>query len=260
MKLVQLSLAGRLRRAVDANEFVLHYQPVVELEDGRMVGAEALIRWQDPERGVIPPMDFIELAERTGLIEPISEWVIREACRQSAEWQRGGLDLCVSINLPARFWEPTAIGSLLTTIESFGLSPSRMMLEITESAAMANPSRDDARIDLLRDRGLRVAIDDFGTGHSSLARLNQLLVSTLKIDRSFVRDVPHDRQGATLMAGIIRLARTLGLTPLAEGIETSEQRQFLIEHGCRLGQGYYFSKPIPAAEIPAFAADYRSAA
>jgi diguanylate cyclase (GGDEF)-like protein/PAS domain S-box-containing protein len=250
--MAQLSMAGRLRRAVDNDEFVLHYQPMVELDSGLMVGAEALIRWNDPKHGLVPPGDFIELAERTGLIEPISKWVIEEACRQSVEWKRLGLDLCVSINLPARFWEPTAIGSVLDTIESFGLSPSRLMVEITESAAMASPNRNDAIIDMLQDRGLSVAIDDFGTGHSSLARLNQLHVNTLKIDRTFVRDVPGDAQAATLVSAIIQMAQTLGLTPLAEGVENDAQRQFLLEQGCRCGQGFYFSRPIPAGQIPAY--------
>jgi diguanylate cyclase (GGDEF)-like protein/PAS domain S-box-containing protein len=258
--MAQLSMAGRLRRALDHGEFLLHYQPMVELSSGHMVGTEALIRWNDPRDGLVPPADFIALAERTGLIEPISNWVINEACRQSAEWQRLGLDLCVSINLPARFWEPTAIGSVLETIESFGLSASRLMVEITESAAMANPNRNAAIIDLLQDRGLQVAIDDFGTGHSSLARLNQLQVSTLKIDRSFVRDVPHDPHATSLVAAIIQLAHTLGLVPLAEGIETPAQRRFLIDHGCPLGQGFLFSRPLPAADIPAYAARCRPAA
>jgi diguanylate cyclase (GGDEF)-like protein/PAS domain S-box-containing protein len=252
--MAQLSMAGRLRRAVDNYEFVLHYQPMVELTSGRMVGAEALIRWNDPKHGLVAPGQFIELAERTGLIEPISRWVISEACRQSVEWKRLGLDVCVSINLPARFWEPTAIGSVLDTIESFGLSPSRLMVEITESAAMASPNRNDAIIDMLENRGLSIAIDDFGTGHSSLARLNQLHVNTLKIDRTFVRDVPEDAHAATLVSAIIQLAHTLGLTPLAEGVESAAQRQFLIEQGCRYAQGFYFSRPVPAEQIPAYAA------
>jgi EAL domain-containing protein (putative c-di-GMP-specific phosphodiesterase class I) len=201
---------------------------------------------------MVPPGDFIELAERTGLIEPISRWVLNEACRQSLEWERLGLDLCVSINLPARFWEPTAIGSVLDTIESFGLSPKQLMVEITESAAMASPNRNAAIIDMLEDRGLAIAIDDFGTGHSSLARLTQLHVSTLKIDRTFVRDVPSDRQASSLVAAIIQMAHTLGLRPLAEGVETPEQRDFLVEHGCRYAQGFLFSRPVPAEEIPGY--------
>jgi diguanylate cyclase (GGDEF)-like protein/PAS domain S-box-containing protein len=251
--MAQLSMAGRLRRAIDNGEFVLHYQPMVELSSGRMVGAEALIRWNHPQEGLVQPGSFIELAERTGLIEPISNWVISEACRQNAEWQRMGLDICVSINLPARFWEPTAIGAVLDTIERFGLSPRRLMVEITESAAMASPGRNAAIIDMVHNRGLAIAIDDFGTGHSSLSRLNQLHVSTLKIDRTFVRDVPGDKHAATLVAAIIQLAHTLGLTPLAEGIETHAQRKFMIENGCYFGQGFHFSRPIPAEQIPAFA-------
>lgn len=249
----RLSLAGRLRGAAERGELVLHYQPLVELRSGRMVGAEALIRWNDPERGLIPPNEFIPVAERTGLIEPISEWVVNEACRQSAQWREAGLDLYTSINLPARLWEPTAMGHVLDTIRSFGLNPSSVMIEITESDAMANPESHEAIISKLRERGLRVAIDDFGTGHSSLARLNQMLVSILKIDMSFVRDVPDDPTAATLVAAIIQLAKSLGLTPLAEGVETWAQRGFLIDHGCELGQGYHFSRPVPADELPLYA-------
>jgi diguanylate cyclase (GGDEF)-like protein/PAS domain S-box-containing protein len=252
--LARLSLAGRLRRAVERSQFELHYQPLVELDSGRMVGVEALIRWHDAERGLLMPGEFIPLAERTGVIVEISEWVVGEACRQSAAWQADGLDLYVSVNLPARFWSETAMHAVLSTAESFGLSPSRLMIEITESAAMEQPVRHEAIIEKLRQRGVRVAIDDFGTGHSSLARLNQLAVTTLKIDRSFVRDLPHDANAAVLVGGIIQLAHSMGLQPLAEGIETPEQRAFMLARGCRLGQGYLFSPPVPPALIPAYAA------
>jgi diguanylate cyclase (GGDEF)-like protein/PAS domain S-box-containing protein len=250
----RLSLAGRLRGATDRGELVLHYQPLVELDSGRMVGAEALIRWCDPERGLIAPGEFIPLAETTGLIAPISDWVVNEACRQTAEWRADGLDLCTSINLPARFWEPAAMGRVLDKIRAFGLNPSSVMIEITESAAMANPEQNEAIINKLRQRGLQVAIDDFGTGHSSLARLNQMRVSILKIDMSFVRGIPHDPGAASIVAAIIQLALQLGLSPLAEGVETEAQREFLIEHGCKLGQGYHFSRPVPPDQIPAYAA------
>jgi diguanylate cyclase (GGDEF)-like protein/PAS domain S-box-containing protein len=251
----RLSLAARLHRATRDNQFVLHYQPLVELQTGRMVGAEALLRWRDPKQGtLIPPAEFIPLAERTGLIAEISEWVINEACRQNASWHADGLDICVSINLPARFWQPTAMRSILATVESFGLNPNRLMIEITETTAMADPRRNEAIISELRERGLRVAIDDFGTGHSSLARLNQMLVNTLKIDRSFVGDLPHDPQAAVLVTSIIQLAHSLGLQPLAEGIETDAQRDFLLQHGCTLGQGFYYSPPVPPEQIPTFAA------
>jgi diguanylate cyclase (GGDEF)-like protein/PAS domain S-box-containing protein len=251
--MTRLSLAARLRGAPERDEFVLHYQPLVELKSGRMVGTEALIRWRDPDRGLIPPGEFIPLAESTGLIEPVSNWVIKEACRQSSEWRRQGLDLFMSVNLPARFWELTVMGRVLDTVRSFGLDPNSVMVEITESDAMADPERNEALIGKLRERGLRVAIDDFGTGHSSLARLNQMLVNTLKIDMSFVRDVPDDANASSLVAAIVQLAQSLGLTALAEGVETPEQREFLIDHGCPLAQGYHFSRPVPAADIPDYA-------
>ena len=253
-------MAGRLRRAVERNELVLHYQPLVALESGSIVGAEALLRWQDGDRGTVMPGEFIPLAERTGLIAPISDWVISEACRQSAEWRARKLDLYVSVNLPAIFWQPTAMRRVLETIESFGLSPDRMMVEITESTMMADNHRSEPIIAELHERGLRLAIDDFGTGHSSLARLNQMLVTTLKIDRSFVADLPGDRSAAVLVATIIQLATNLGLQPLAEGIETEAQRDFLHEHGCPLGQGFLFSRAVPPAELEQLYAGRRMAA
>jgi EAL domain-containing protein (putative c-di-GMP-specific phosphodiesterase class I) len=245
----QLSMAGRLRRAVDREELMLHYQPLVQLDTREIVGAEALIRWHDQQRGLVMPGEFIPLAERTGLIGPISEWVIEEACRQSAEWHERGLDLYVSVNLPAVFWQPTAMRQVLATIERFGLSADRMMVEITESTMMADTLRSEPIIAELHERGLRLAIDDFGTGHSSLSRLNQMLVTTLKIDRSFISDLTQNPSSAVLVATIIQLAKNLGLQALAEGIETEGQRRFLVEHGCPLGQGYLFSRPVPAGEI-----------
>jgi diguanylate cyclase (GGDEF)-like protein/PAS domain S-box-containing protein len=256
----QLSMAGRLRRAVERRQLALHYQPLVALESGAIVGAEALLRWFDEDRGLIMPGDFIPLAERTGLIGPISEWVIEEACRQSAEWRSQGLDLYVSVNLPAVFWQPTAMRQVLATIERFGLSADRMMVEITESTVMADTLRSEPIIAELHERGLRLAIDDFGTGHSSLSRLNQMLVTTLKIDRSFIADLPEDSSAAVLVSTIIQLARNLGLHPLAEGIETEEQRRFLVEHGCPLGQGFLFSRAVPADEIRALYDTRREAA
>jgi diguanylate cyclase (GGDEF)-like protein/PAS domain S-box-containing protein len=248
--MARLSMAGRLRRAIEREQFVLYYQPLVDLRNGAMVGAEALIRWNDGERGLIMPGRFIPLAERTGLISEISEWVIAEACRQGAEWRAAGLDLYVSVNLPPVFWQPTAMRQVLATIESFGLSPDRMMVELTESAMMApHVEEDEPIIAELVERGLRLAIDDFGTGHSSLGRLNQMAVTTLKIDRSFVADLPADRSASVLVATMIRLADGLGLQALAEGIETDAQRRWLIEQGCPLGQGFFFSRPVPADQI-----------
>ncbi len=250
--LAQISMAGRLRGALEREEgLVLHYQPLVRLESGEIVGVEALIRWEDGDR-LVPPGDFLPLAERTGLMGTLSEWVIGEACRQARTWRDAGLDLYVSINLPPSFWQPTAMRHVLATIETFGLSPNRLMIEFTEAAFAFDGRRSmEFVLDELHDRGLRLAIDDFGAGHSSLSRLNQMKVSMLKIDRSFVGGLEDDAGTAVLTSSIVQLARNLGLEPLAEGIETEEQRNFLLTHGCELGQGFYFSRPVPDAEIPA---------
>ncbi len=245
--LEQLAMTGRLRRAIEDGRLVLHYQPLVDLETRAIVGVEALVRWQDGTRLVMPG-DFIPLAERTGLIGPMSKWVITEACRQNRAWRDAGIDLYVSVNLPPAFWEPVAMGEVVETIESYGLPPDRMMIEITESAFMNAPHRNEPVLAEIHGRGLRVAIDDFGTGHSSLARLTQLAVTTLKIDRSFVANLGQE-QGRVMVTTMVGLARGLGLQPLAEGIETEEQRAFLLEQGCPLGQGYLFSKPAPAEAI-----------
>jgi diguanylate cyclase (GGDEF)-like protein/PAS domain S-box-containing protein len=248
--MARLSMAGRLRRAAARDEFILHYQPLVDLSTGAAVGVEALIRWMDGERGLVMPGEFIGLAERTGLIGPISEWVIEEACRQGRAWRDAGLDLYVSVNMPAAFWEPTAMRHVLDTIDSFGLSPDRMMIEITESTVSSHQGLRDAPILAeLHERGLRLAIDDFGTGHSSLDRLHRMAVTTLKIDRSFVAGVPADRNACVLVSAMVNLAGGLGLQALAEGIETEVQRAFLVAHGCPYGQGYLFSPPVAAAQI-----------
>ena len=250
--LAQLSMAGRLRGAFEREEgLVLHYQPLVRLESAEIIGVEGLIRWQDGDR-LVPPGEFLPLAERTGLMGRLSDWVIGEACRQATAWRDEGLDLYVSINLPPSFWQPTAMRHVLATIETFGLNPDRLMIEFTESAFVFDPKRSmEYVLAELYERGLRLAIDDFGAGHSSLSRLNQMRVSMLKIDRSFVGGLEDDESTAVLTASIVQLARNLGLEPLAEGIETEEQRRFLLGHGCELGQGFYFSRPVPAAEIAA---------
>jgi diguanylate cyclase (GGDEF)-like protein len=248
----QLSMAGRLRGALEREHgLVLHYQPLVRLDSAEIVGVEALIRWQDGGR-LVAPADFLPLAERMGLMGRLSDWVVAEACRQATEWRDRGLDLYVSVNLPPSFWQPTAMRHVLATIETFGLNPDRLMIEITESAFAGDERRNmEFVLDELHERGLRLAIDDFGSGHSSLSRLNQMRVSMLKIDRSFVGGLEDDEGTAVLTSSIVQLARNLGLEPLAEGIETEEQRRFLIAHGCELGQGFHFSRPVPAGEIEA---------
>jgi diguanylate cyclase (GGDEF)-like protein/PAS domain S-box-containing protein len=257
----ELSLAGRLRHAVGRDELELHYQPLVSLADRRTIGAEALIRWNDPDRGLLAPAEFLPIAERTGLIRPITDWVVDEACGQSRDWRNAGHDLFVSVNLPPAFWQPTAMRQVMSTIEAFGLNADRMMMEITEDAVMSQAADLEPVLAELHARGLRLAIDDFGLGHSSLGRLNQLRVNTLKIDRSFTADVPGDRGARVLIEAMISLARNLGLQCLAEGIETEEQLAFLLDRGCPLGQGYLFGKPMPAPDFAAhLAAQSRRAA
>jgi diguanylate cyclase (GGDEF)-like protein/PAS domain S-box-containing protein len=247
----QLATVARLRHALERRELVLHYQPLIALNEGRMVGVEALIRWNDGTRGLVGPDSFVPLAERAGLIGPISEWVVDAACAQVARWRAAGLDLYASVNMPALMWRPAEIQRLLAAVRRSGVPADRLMIEITESAAIERPASLEPIMADLHRLGVRVAIDDFGTGHSSLERLSQMRVTTLKIDRSFIAAVPGDRRVSLLVATIIQLARNLGLEPLAEGVETEAQRRFLVEHGCLVGQGYYFSRAVPAHQIAA---------
>jgi diguanylate cyclase (GGDEF)-like protein/PAS domain S-box-containing protein len=247
-----LALTTRLRRAVEEQHWVLHYQPILDLGDDRMVGVEALIRWQDPNGGILPPGEFIPLAEEMGLIEAIGDWVMDEFTEQSREWQREGLDLEVSFNLsPRQLWAPNLSEHILGKLQAAGMDPGRVVVEITESTAMADPDRTLRILQELHAWGLSLAIDDFGTGYSSLARLKHMPVDILKIDQSFVRDVDRDRDLAGMVRAMIQLAQSLGMTPLAEGIETRGEYEFLRANGCRLAQGFLFSHPVPAAEIAA---------
>ena len=249
--LEQISMAGRLRKTVERGQgLVLHYQPLVNLETATLVGVEALVRWQDGQRGLVPPNDFIPLAEQIGLIGSLSDWVIDEACQQALAWQKQGLDLYVSINLPPSYCQSTGMAHLAAAAAAAGVKLERLMIEVTESALIPDTRRqmEDTLADMHK-RGLRLAIDDFGTGYSSLGRLNKTWVTMLKIDRSFIRDLPENEHACNLVASIVQLAHTLGLEPLAEGVETEEQRRFLLEHNCRYGQGFLFSHPVPVHQI-----------
>jgi diguanylate cyclase (GGDEF)-like protein/PAS domain S-box-containing protein len=256
----ELSLAGRLRHASERGELELHYQPLVDLAHRRTVGAEALIRWNDPERGLMAPADFLPIAERTGLIRPMTDWIVDEACRQSREWHNAGHDLFVSVNLPPAFWQPTPMRQVMSTIDAFGLNADRMMMEITEQAAMSPVADLEPVLAELHARGLRLAIDDFGSGYSSLGRLSQLRVNTIKIDRSFIAELPTDRGASILVETMITLADNLGLHCLAEGIETEEQLAYLTARRCPLGQGFLFGRPVPAADFTAAMTHRRSEA
>ncbi len=246
----KLSLSTRLRKAVENQSWMLHYQPLIDLSTGSMIGVEALIRWPEPGGGLIQPGEFIPLAEEMGLIEAIGDWVVEELSRQDASWRGDGLTLDISFNLsPRQLWQPDVVDRIMSRLQPAGMEPARLTVEITESTAMIDPDRTQAILQDMHDRGLRLAIDDFGTGYSSLARLKHMPVDILKIDRSFVRDVDTDRDAASMVSAMIALAQNLGMTALAEGIETEAEWIALADRGCPQGQGYYFSRPVPAAEI-----------
>ena len=246
----KLQFVTRLRKAVESQRWTLHYQPVLDLATGRMRGVEALIRWIEPDGTMVPPGDFIPLAEELGLIETIGDWVVRELVYQAQAWRELDIDLSTSFNLsPRQFWQPDLANGILERIGEGGIDPAKVIVEITESSAMADPDRAQTILEELHAGGLRIAIDDFGTGYSSLARLRDMPVDVLKIDRSFVSGVDTDPQNQSIVSAFIELARGLGLTTLAEGIETEGELAFVQERGCVLGQGFLFSKAVPPEEI-----------
>jgi diguanylate cyclase (GGDEF)-like protein/PAS domain S-box-containing protein len=248
--LTKLSLSTRLRKAVEQKSWMLHYQPLIDLRTGSMFGVEALIRWPGPNGGLVPPGEFIPLAEEMGLIEAIGDWVVEEIARQDEAWRNEGLALEIGFNLsPRQMWQDDLVDRIITTATSAGMDPRKLTVEITESTAMTDPERTLAMLNGLHERGVKLAIDDFGTGYSSLARLRHMPVDVLKIDRMFVREVHSDPQSASMVSAIIALATNLGMDALAEGIETEEEWRFLAERGCPYGQGYHFARPMPAGEI-----------
>ncbi|TCG03659.1 diguanylate cyclase [Paraburkholderia steynii] len=248
----RLNLERRLRRALRDNEFLLHYQPQVDIETGQVVGMEALVRWSDPEVGLIPPSQFIPVAEESGLIGPLSEWVLREACRQNKAWQDEGLPPArVSVNLSARQFQQRDIAKLvMQVLEETGLDPQYLELELTESTIMRNAEEAVSMLNELHALGIGLAIDDFGTGYSSLSYLKRFPVDRLKIDRSFVSDIGESSDDETITSAIIALAHSLNLQVIAEGVETSTQLDFLKERACDEMQGYFFAKPLPHDAIP----------
>jgi diguanylate cyclase (GGDEF)-like protein/PAS domain S-box-containing protein len=248
---VELAIASQLRQAERRDELELYYQPILDLSQSCIVGAEALLRWNHPEAGTLLPGEFLPAAERTGLIRPITAWVLERACIEARRWCDHDLDLYASINVPPAYWQPAAIRRVIATIESFGLQPDRMMIELTEEAAMTDIADLEPLLDEIHSQGLRLAIDDFGTGYSSLGRLSRLRPSMIKIDRSFVKALPGDRDAGVLVETMITMASKLGIQCLAEGIQTEAQLKFLREIGCPLGQGYLYSRPLPTARFNA---------
>ena len=247
---VRVETESALRRAVEREEFSLVYQPIVRLDDGRIAGAEALIRWQHPERGVIAPATFIPLAEETGLIVPIGAWVLEEACRQSRLWREsgdGGAPLVVSVNISARqLLVPDFLDVVAGVIARHDVNPAALHFEITETVLMSDAEFYVETLTALKALGVKLAIDDFGTGYSSLSYLRRFPVDKIKIDRSFVSGPGHDGQQWSIVSAIIGMARALDLLVLAEGIETDDQLERLRALGCQYGQGYLFSRPLTA--------------
>jgi len=248
----RLSLESRLKRAVtEQNQFVLHYQPKVSVSDGRIVGAEALVRWMSPDRGLVPPAEFIPLAEETGLIGAIGEWVFATACAQAATWARNGLPAVrVAVNLSARqLYSPGFLDTVRRILAESGVWPGSMEMEITESVMMQHVEQVADVLGELQTLGVHVAVDDFGTGYSSLAYLKRLPLDSLKVDRSFIRDVPGDADDESITRAVVALAHSLRLKVVAEGVETEEQLGFLRELGCDEIQGFLFSRAVPAADF-----------
>jgi diguanylate cyclase (GGDEF)-like protein/PAS domain S-box-containing protein len=246
--LERLRIEGHLRNAVERGEFVLHYQPQLDLRSGRVVGMEALIRWDHPELGMVPPARFIGLAEETGLIVPIGAWVARTACRQTKAWQDAGLGMLrVAVNLSARqFYQQDLVQSVAVILDESGLEAKYLEIELTETLVMTDVDRAIAILRDLKALGVQISIDDFGTGYSSLSYLKRFPIDVLKIDQSFVRDITVNPDDAAIVVSIISLAHSLRLQVIAEGVETEEQLAYLREHECDQMQGYYFSRPIPA--------------
>ncbi len=251
----RLLLENSLHQALERGEFEIFYQPQADMQSGLLVGAEALIRWRHPERGMVPPLQFIPLAEENGMILPIGAWVLREVCRRISAWQQAGLPaLRVAVNLsPRQFRQESLVASILGALEEFAVPASALELEITESSVMDNPDAAVLQLKKLNQHGLSIAIDDFGTGYSSLSYLKRFPVSKLKIDRSFVMDIPGDANDTAIAIAVIQLAKSLGLKTVAEGVETAAQREFLAAQGCDFLQGYWYGKPMDAAAFETFA-------
>lgn len=255
-------LENHLRKALERDELLLHYQPQISLESGKVIGMEALLRWNNPELGIVPPGDFIPIAEESGLIVPIGDWVMHNACKQGKIWQQSGTPIRISVNLSGRQFQlhnrSQLLNSIVQILDKTGLSPELLELEVTESIMMEYL---DATLDILnhlKKIGVRFSVDDFGTGYSSLSYLKQLPIHALKIDKSFINDIIHDPNDAAITSAIVAMAKQLNLEVIAEGVETEQQLEFLTKLQCHTVQGYYFSRPVNPEEASAFLAKNHS--
>jgi EAL domain-containing protein (putative c-di-GMP-specific phosphodiesterase class I) len=250
----RLTLENDLRRAIENGELELHYQPTVDVDSGKITGMEALLRWRHPEKGLIMPMEFIPLAEETGLIVPLGEWVLREACAQNKAWQDRGLPrLRVSVNISGVQWRKDDIVECVArALRESGLDASYLELEITESVVMQNAAKTVGMLEQLSRMGVHLSIDDFGTGYSSLSYLKRFQVNTLKIDRAFIRDIASDHEDSAIVQAIVALAHSLQLQVVAEGVENDTQLQHLKRLGSDEYQGFFRSKPLPGEQFERF--------
>jgi diguanylate cyclase (GGDEF)-like protein len=247
----ELELEGQLRNGLERGEYVLHYQPVLDLEAGGIAGLEALVRWNHPTRGLLSPAQFIPLAERTGFVVPLGRWAMREACRQAGEWEASGHPpLSVAVNVSVvQLQRPDLVAEVTAALDDSGLDPQLLTIEVTESTLLTDPGASAVALGVLKELGVRIAIDDFGTGYSSISYLRQLPIDVLKLDREYVIKIDQGPEDAALPKAVIKLAHTLGLDIVAEGIDRPEQALELAKLGCHYGQGFLFSRPLPWSEM-----------
>jgi diguanylate cyclase (GGDEF)-like protein len=246
----RVHLENQLHKALEQGDFILYYQPKVDLKTKKIYALEALIRWNHPELGLVSPNDFIPIAEETGLIIPIGKWVLQEVCKQNRTWQTNGISIKIAINVATQqFKDSKFIETLMKTLDTYQLSPESLSIEITESSIMENINQATSIINELDNIGIEVSMDDFGTGYSSLSLLTKLPFNVVKIDKSFVNEIMENSPTASLVKTMISMSENLNFALVAEGIESEEQERFLIQNGCQYGQGYFYSPPIPAKEI-----------
>jgi EAL domain-containing protein (putative c-di-GMP-specific phosphodiesterase class I) len=249
--LKRLTVENELRKAINRNEMMLYYQPRIDVRTGTIASTEALVRWKKPDGGIVPPAEFIPVAEDSGLILPLGEWILNAACEQNMAWQKSGLmPVSVSVNISGKqFKQNNFVKTISDAIKNSNLDPRYLELEITENILMSHEDRIIDMMNELKDMGIRISIDDFGTGYSSFSYLKRFPLDVIKIDKSFIDEIPENTDDAAIVNAIITMARVLNLTVVAEGVEEKHQLDFLTGIKCDEIQGFYFSKPLPAAEL-----------